>query len=107
MSRGYHDIGGEPYGEIPRDEPPWAYWEKKIEAIRSLLGDGTRQLVSVDEVRLGYESFGIEKYKAYSFYRRRIEAVTNTLIEKGVFTREDFDQELETVKKERAENDGD
>ena len=99
--KGYHDIGGDAYGAVPRVEPPWQYWEKKMEAIRYLLGDGIRQMVSLDELRLGYESFGIEKYKAYSFYRRRLEALLNILIEKGVVTRDEFEAELSLVRAER------
>jgi nitrile hydratase subunit beta len=91
--RGYHDIGGKEAGPIPIVELPWLHWEKQIEAIRNLLGDGTRRMMSLDEMRRGFESFGEDKYKQWSFYRRRLEAVVDILIEKGVFTREEFEQE--------------
>ncbi|HET6829034.1 MAG TPA: hypothetical protein VFH35_10160 [Ramlibacter sp.] len=91
---GYHDIGGMPAGEIPKVELPWMHWEKQSEAIRNLLGDSSRKMVSLDEIRLGFESFGLEKYAGYSFYRRRLEAMLDVLIAKGVFTREEFDAEL-------------
>lgn len=97
--KGYHDIGGQTAGEIPQVELPWMHWEKQVEAIRNLLGDGTRRLLSLDELRLGFESFGIEKYQKYSFYRRRLEAMTDTLIKKGVFSREEFEVELADVRK--------
>ena len=96
--RGYHDIGGEDAGPVPKDELPWLYWEKKVEAIRNLLGDATRRLVSLDELRHGFESFGIEKYQRYSFYRRRLEALIDTLEIKGVLTREELETELAQVK---------
>ena len=35
-------------------------------------------------MRRGFESFGEEKYDSLSFYRRRLEAMTDILIEKGV-----------------------
>mgnify|MGYP001793575865 FL=1 len=89
--RGYHDVGGDTAGEIPKVELPWLHWEKKVEAIRGLLGDGTRRIVSLDEVRRGFESFGIEKYNALSFYRRRLEAMTDILVEKGVLSRQELD----------------
>jgi len=92
--KGYHDIGGGPAGEIPKVELPWMHWEKQVEAIRNLLGDSTRRVISLDELRLGFESFGIEKYSRYSFYRRRLEAMTDTLINKGVFAREEYDAEV-------------
>ena len=96
---GYHDIGGVPAGPIPRIELPFQHWEKQAEAIRNLLGDGSRRLVSLDEIRLGFESFGLEKYQAYSFYRRRIEAMIDTLEKKGLITREEFERELAEVQR--------
>lgn len=91
---GYHDIGGLPAGEIPKVEVPWMHWEKQSEAIRNLLGDSSRRMVSLDEIRLGFESFGMDKYASYSFYRRRLEAMLDTLIAKGVFTREEYEAEV-------------
>lgn len=91
MTRGYHDIGGASAGEIPIVELPWLQWEKQVEAIRNVLGDGTRRMMSLDELRRGFESFGEEKYRSYSFYRRRLEAMLDILIEKGVFTPEEYE----------------
>ena len=82
--KGYHDIGGSPAGPVPRLDRDWVDWEKRVEAIRNLLGDGTRRLVSLDEMRRGFESFGLEKYRSLSFYRRRLEAMVDILVEKGV-----------------------
>ena len=92
--RGYHDIGGVSAGAIPRTELPWLHWEKQTEAIRNLLGDGTRRIVSLDELRRGFETFGTEKYNALSFYRRRLDAMIDVLIEKQVITREELDAEM-------------
>lgn len=92
--RGYHDIGGKSAGEIPKIDLPWMHWEKQTEAVRDLLGDGTRRLVALDEMRRGFESFGLEKYSRYSFYRRRLEAMIDILIEKGVITREELNSEI-------------
>lgn len=95
---GYHDIGGIPAGEIPKVEVPWMHWEKQSEAIRNLLGDSSRKMVSLDEIRLGFESFGMDKYARYSFYRRRLEAMLDILIAKGVFTREEYEAEVEQAR---------
>ena len=88
--RGYHDIGGDPAGPIPMVDLIWIDWERRVEAIRNLLGDGTRRLISLDEMRRGFESFGVDKYKALSFYRRRLEAMIDILSEKGVLTRDEL-----------------
>jgi hypothetical protein len=94
---GYHDIGGLPAGPIPQVELPFQHWEKQAEAIRNLLGDSARKMVSLDEIRLGFESFGLDKYQQYSFYRRRLEAMIDTLEKKGVLTRAEFEHELKAV----------
>ena len=93
--KGYHDVGGDQAGDIPMIELPWLHWEKQVEAIRGLLGDGTRRIVSLDEVRRGFESFGVEKYNTLSFYRRRMEAMTDILIEKGIVSRAELDAAIE------------
>lgn len=101
MTKGHHDIGGDDaYGPVPQAELPWQYWEKRVEAIRGLLGGESRRLVSLDEVRLAYESFSLEQYQSYSFYRRRFEAMLNVLIDKGVVGREEFERELAAVKRD-------
>lgn len=92
--RGYHDVGGDSAGSIPVVDLPWLHWEKQVEAIRGLLGDGTRRIVSLDEVRRGFESFGADKYNALSFYRRRLEAMTDVLVEKGVVSRTELDEAI-------------
>ena len=94
--KGYHDVGGDHAGAIPMVDLPWQHWEKQVEAIRGLLGDGTRRMVSLDEVRRGFESFGIEKYNSYSFYRRRLEAMIDILVEKEILTREELASAVET-----------
>lgn len=97
-TRGYHDIGGDAAGAIPKEELPWLHWEKQVEAVRNLLGDGTRRIISLDEMRRGFESFGLEKYAKLSFYRRRLEAMVDVLIEKEVITRAELDAEIARVR---------
>ena len=92
--KGYHDVGGDPAGEIPMVDLPWLHWEKQVEAIRGLLGDGMRRIGALDEVRRGFESFGVEKYNTLSFYRRRLEAMTDVLIEKGIISRAELDEAI-------------
>lgn len=97
--RGYHDIGGDEAGPVPKEELPWLHWEKQVEAVRNLLGDGTRRIIALDEMRRGFESFGEDKYKALSFYRRRLEAMTDILIEKEIITKEELDAAIAARKK--------
>ncbi|MEM8952155.1 MAG: nitrile hydratase [Pseudomonadota bacterium] len=95
MTNRYHDIGGKPAGAIPKEELPWMPWEKQVEATRDLLGDGTRRVISLDEMRRGFESFGAAKYSKYSFYRRRLEAMIDILVEKGVISEAELEAAIE------------
>jgi hypothetical protein len=70
-------------------------WEKQVEATRDLLGDGTRRIISLDEMRRGFESFGAAKYSKYSFYRRRLEAMIDILVEKGVISEAELEAAIE------------
>ncbi|MEO9652082.1 MAG: nitrile hydratase [Roseobacter sp.] len=96
--KGYHDIGGDEAGQIPQKELPWLHWEKQVEAVRNLLGDGTRRIIGLDEMRRGFESFGEDKYKALSFYRRRLEAMTDILIEKEIMSQAELDAAIAAKK---------
>jgi hypothetical protein len=98
MTRGYHDIGGDAAGPVPKQELPWLHWEKQVEAIRNLLGDGTRRIISLDELRRGFESFGQEKYKSLSFYRRRLDSMIDILVEKQVISHDELAAEVEMVR---------
>jgi hypothetical protein len=82
---------------------PWLDWEKRVEAIRNLLGDSTRRVISLDEMRRGFESFGPEKYRTLSFYRRRLEAMIDILEEKGVLTRAELAAAVENSVQEPGE----
>ena len=99
MPRGYHDIGGDPAGPVPQAELPWLHWEKQVEAVRNLLGDGTRRMLSLDELRRGFESFGLAKYQALSFYRRRLEAMVDILVEKDVLDRAEYEAEAAAARR--------
>ena len=100
MQKGYHDIGGDVAGPVPQKELPWLHWEKQVEAVRNLLGDGTRRIIALDEMRRGFENFGEDKYKALSFYMRRLEAMTDILIEKEIITKDELDAAIEAKKQD-------
>jgi hypothetical protein len=99
---GYHDIGGLTAGVIDPAEEPIEFWHKQNEAMRGLLGDPLRRMLTVDEVRRAFESFGEQKYNTLSFYERRLEAMLDILTEKGLIDRDAFMQRVEATLKQRA-----
>ena len=67
-------------------------WEVRISAILGALrGKG---LIKTDELRRGIESIEPARYESLSYYERWAESVESILIEKGVFTREELDQQM-------------
>jgi nitrile hydratase subunit beta len=99
--RAYHDIGGDPADRVAFEEEPWEYWEKECEAMRSLLGDGTRRLVSLDELRHAIESFGEEKYNR-PFYERRLLGMIDVLASKGIVDPQELAQRVAALRERLA-----
>jgi hypothetical protein len=97
MDYGYHDVGGNEAGPISQGELRWDFWAKQSEAMRVILGDGSRRLVSLDELRRGFENFGEALYNRLGFYERRLVSMVNLLIEKEVFTREEIDARVAAI----------
>jgi len=82
--RRHHDMGGLEDGPVEIKEHASEPWEKRVDAIRSLLSDNQRNMLSVDELRRAIEDLGAEAYDRYNYYERWISAMTNILLEKKV-----------------------
>ena len=81
-ARRHHDMGGRDAGRIDRDEHAKAPWEKRVDALRVLLGQ--RNMVCVDELRRGIEELGADAYDRYGYYERWMASLTNVLLEKKI-----------------------
>lgn len=85
-----HDIGGQPNADpIDRREHLLEDWERRIDALRGVLGD--QGYLGVDELRRAIESLPPEQYHALSYYERWAAAVELLLIEKGLLTAAELD----------------
>ena len=82
--KGYHDIGGEAAGPIPRTEHEMMLWEKRVEAMLLLLSQ--KGILRVDENRRGLEAVGAQVYHEAGYAQRRIQSISGNLILKGVIT---------------------
>jgi hypothetical protein len=92
---GYHDLGGTPAGPVPQDEHDALLWEKRVEALLTLVKK--KGLQSTDENRRALESLGAEVYHSLSYSERRILALSNNMIAKGVFTIDDLALKLSAL----------
>lgn len=97
FGRRHHDMGGQDAGPVEAQEHDYAFWEKKIDAVRRLLADEKRQMFTVDEMRRGIEELGAKAYDEMSYYERWAASTTNVLIEKGVITIDELGRRMEEV----------
>jgi exopolysaccharide biosynthesis predicted pyruvyltransferase EpsI len=96
-ARGHHDMGGLDAGEIDRAEHDYALWEKRVDALMMLCTNRLK-LMTVDQLRKGIEALPPEAYDNMTYYERWISSVTNTLLERGVFTADELGAKMEEVK---------
>ena len=75
------DIGGDPAGEIPRDDHHMLFWEKQMIATFNLLQ--VDQVVATDEFRRTVEEMPGDYYRNSTFYSRRLKGIVTLLIEKA------------------------
>jgi hypothetical protein len=93
--RNYHDMGGLSAGPIDREEHPLEYWEKRVEALISVLA--SKKLTRSDEGRRGLETLGAETYLNSSYAERRIQALANNMILRGVISVDELAAKLAEV----------
>jgi hypothetical protein len=93
-----HDRGGWPEaGPINQAEHDLSMWEKRTDALLVLLASPTKQVLRVDELRRAIESLAPDAYEKLSYYERWITAIEVLLTEKGILTRAEIDQKVESL----------
>ena len=95
--RRHHDMGGLEAGPVEISEHATEPWEKRVDAIKALLGDSKRNLLTTDEMRRGIEDLGAEAYDRYSYYERWISAVTNILLQKNVLSVDELGRKMAEI----------
>jgi hypothetical protein len=95
----YHDLGGTPAGPIEHDEHPVMLWEKRVEALLTLVRK--RGLLTTDENRRALESLGADVYHSLTYAERRTLALSNNMIAKGVFTIDELAAKLSEIDQRR------
>ncbi|MEC9151540.1 MAG: hypothetical protein VYA59_01045 [Pseudomonadota bacterium] len=95
--RRHHDMGGLEDGPMEIKEHISEPWEKRVDAIRSLLSDEKRNLLSVDELRRAIEDLGADAYNRYNYYERWMAAMTNILLEKKILGVDELGRKMAEV----------
>lgn len=94
--RSYHDMGGQPAGPVSITEHDYDPWEKRVDALFSLLVQEKR-LMRVDELRRGIESLEPNAYDTLTYYERWIASIAKILVEKGVLDQAEIDARIAEI----------
>lgn len=76
-------MGGLPAGAVAAAERDYEAWEKRVDALMSLLVRD-RKIMRVDELRRGIEALAPDAYDSLSYYERWTASIAAILVEKGV-----------------------
>ncbi len=96
-----HDLGGLEGGPIDAHEHAATFWEQRIDALMTLLGDGKRKLMDTAELRRGIESLGPEAYESLSYYERWAASMATIVVEKGVATQDELDRRIAEIRERK------
>jgi len=78
---------------VDRAEHDYAIWEKRTDAMMRIF-TRDQHLFRVDELRRAIESIPPRDYETMTYYERWITAIETLLIEKGLLTRAEIDQQV-------------
>jgi hypothetical protein len=92
-----HDLGGLAAGDVNTAEKEHVLWEKRVDAMMTLLQHPSRAMLTTDELRKNIESLGPDAYTRMSYYERWVNAIAGTLLERGIITSEELGQGIEAV----------
>jgi len=90
-------MGGLPAGRVEAVEHDYALWEKRVDAMVTLLS--TRRLMTVDELRRNIEALGPEAYDRMTYYERWMHAVAQTMIQRGVVSLDEVGRKIAEVER--------
>lgn len=91
----WHDMGGDPAGQIDMDEHDYALWEKRVDAL--LLLTSGKGYFTVDGLRRVLEDLGPEAFETQTYYERWVQAVNQNLLEAGAYSIQDIAEKMAQV----------
>ena len=92
-----HDRGGWSTNDpIDRSDHQLMDWERRMDALHGVLG--AKGLRTTDEMRRAIESLEPELYESMSYYEKWTAALEILLLEKGVLSKEEINQQVASSK---------
>lgn len=82
---------------MDRSEHDLSWWEKRIDAIATLLMSPDKRAMRVDELRRAIEDMEPAAYEKRKYYERWLHAVETLMVEKGFLTREEIARKVKEL----------
>ena len=98
--RSHHDMGGLPAGKVEPTEHEYALWEKRVDALMTLLS--RRGHLKVDELRRNIEALGPAAYDAMGYYERWMHSIGQAMIQRGLISIDELGRKMAEVEKREA-----
>ncbi len=93
-----HDRGGWPgAGPVDKSEHDLSWWEKRIDAIATLLTSPQKRVMRLDELRRAIEDMEPARYEQSKYYEKWLHAVETIMAEKGILTHEEIDRKAKDL----------
>jgi hypothetical protein len=93
--RAYHDMGGSDAGPLCADEHERALWEKRVDALMTLLSQ--RRIFTLDEVRYSIERLPHDAYDNLQYYERWMHAIGDSLLNRGLITSDELGRKMAAI----------
>ena len=94
--RRWHDMGGDPAGQINRDEHDYALWEKRVDALMVIASK--KKHFTVDGLRRVLEDMGADAYETMTYYERWIASIAQNMVEAGAITTDELGSKMAEVR---------
>jgi hypothetical protein len=89
--RGYHDVGGLPFGAIDRAQHDYALWEKRVDAMLVLL---SKKGLIDRRAAPGHRDARRRRLRAAELLRRWIASIARALVDRGVITTDELGRRM-------------
>jgi len=94
MTRGVHDLGGQPAGPVDLAEHERTFFDQRVDAMMRLLAHPQHGHYTVDAMRRAIESLPRDDYFGLGYYERWVRAIRMLVIEKGLVTEGEVERKL-------------
>jgi hypothetical protein len=90
MTRGVHDLGGQPAGPVDLAEHERTFFDQRVDAMMRLLSHPEDGYYTVDAMRRAIESLPRDDYFGLGYYERWLRAIRLLVVEKGLLSEDEI-----------------